>query len=153
MERRVLGIPIVPLALGLAGLLPFLWGALTQVSEGLHDWGSFALGPRFVAPYVGLFYGAVILSFMSGVIWGFATRAAGRMAALLYALSVVPALWAFLFTGGGARAAATFLMFGFAGLLAIDLLAQRAGLAPDWWMSLRVLLTAVVLFCLLPVAL
>ena len=147
---RVLGIPIVPLLLGLAGLIPFAWGAATSLSDPLHEWGSFALGPRFVAPYVGLFYGAVILSFMSGVIWGFAAKGDDP---LLYVLSVVPAIYAFLFTGGGAEGAARALMFGFAGLLLIDRYAQGLGLAPGWWLRLRVILTAGVLFCLLPVAL
>ena len=95
------GIPRAALGLGLAGLIPFLWGALTVLRPDLAAWGTGALGPRFVGPYVQLFYGAVILSFMSGVLWGFATRATGRVAAAGYALSVIPALWAFFMTGGG----------------------------------------------------
>ena len=35
------------------------------------------LGGRFVGPYVQLFYGAIILSFMSGVLWGFAHKVEG----------------------------------------------------------------------------
>ena len=151
--HRVLGIPLVPLALGLAGLIPFLWGAATEISPALSEAGLRALGPRFVAPFVGIFYGAVILSFMSGVIWGFATRAEGREATVLYVLSVVPAIYVFLFIGDGAEWAARALMFGFAGLLGIDWWAAERGLAPGWWLRLRVLLTVALLFCLLPVAL
>jgi hypothetical protein len=97
---------------------------------------------------VGLFYGAVILSFMSGVLWGFATRASGQIAATGYALSVVPALWAFFMTGGGPVSAALNLMAGFVGILGIDWLFWKQGLAPAWWMHLRVLLSAIVVLSL-----
>ena len=141
-------IPRAPLVLGLAGLLPFLWGALTVLLPDLGLWTAQTIGPRFAGPYVMIFYGAVILSFMSGVLWGFATRATGTLAATGYALSVIPALWAFLMTGGGPTSAAMNLIFGFAGLLVLDWHFARHGLAPGWWMSLRVLLTAIVIACL-----
>jgi hypothetical protein len=56
-------------------------------------------------------------------------------------------------TGGGPVAAATSLIAGFAGLLALDWLFARQGLAPAWWMPLRMLLTAIVIVCLATVAL
>jgi hypothetical protein len=141
-------IPKSALFLGLAGLLPFLWGAATVLVPGLAEWGVRAIGPRFAGPYVLLSYGTVILAFMSGVLWGFATRAEGQVAATGYALSVLPALWAFFFVGGGPVSAAMYLIFGFIGLLGLDWMFWRQGLAPPWWMRLRVGLTAVVVFCL-----
>ena len=141
-------IPRAPLLLGLAGLLPFVWGAATLYSDGLATIGTQMLGPRFVGPYVQLFYGSVILSFMSGVLWGFATRATGAQAATGYALSTLPALWAFFMTGGGPTSAAMNLIFGFASLLLLDFAFARWGLTPTWWMALRVLLTAIVILCL-----
>jgi hypothetical protein len=138
-------IPRSALLLGLAGVIPFAWGALTLLSPTAANWGVSTLGPRFVGPYVQLFYGAVILSFMSGVLWGFATKTTGARAAAGYALSVVPALWAFFMTGGGPVSAGLNLMFGFAGLLLLDWQFWRWGLAPAWWMSLRALLTGLVL--------
>lgn len=141
-------IPRAALGLGLAGLIPFVWGAASQLSPGLAEIGLAAAGPRFVGPYVSLAYGTVILSFMSGVLWGFATKATGSAAATGYALSVLPALWAFFMVGGGPVSAALSLMAGFAGLLVLDGLFWRWGLAPPWWMRLRGLLTAVVLACL-----
>lgn len=142
-------IPRSALFLGLAGVLPFLWGAATVLSPALNAWGIAALGARFVGPYVQVFYGAVILSFMSGVLWGFATRAETQSrAATGYALSVIPALWVFFTTGGGAEAAGLRLMLGFVGLLGLDWLFMRWGLAPPWWMALRVLLTTLVVACL-----
>ena len=141
-------IPRSALLLGLAGLLPFLWGAATVLVPGLAEWGVRAIGPRFAGPYVLLSYGTVILSFMSGVLWGFATKAEGQVAATAYALSVLPALWAFFFVGGGPVSAAIDLIFGFVGLLGLDWMFWRQALAPAWWMRLRVPLTAVVVFCL-----
>lgn len=143
------GIPKVPLILGLAGLIPFLWGAATYLNGDLAAWGASRFGPRFVGPYVQLFYGSVILSFMSGVLWGFAAKARGARAAMGYGLAVIPALWAFVMTGGGPVTAGTNLIFGFAGLLLLDFAFAHWGLAPSWWTRLRVLPTSVVILCLL----
>lgn len=141
-------IPRAPLILGLLGLIPFLWGAATVMVEDLATLGMQYMGPRFIGPYVQLFYGSVILSFMSGVLWGFATKAEGTQAATGYALSVLPALWAFLMTGGGPVSAGSNLIVGFLGLLMLDFAFSRWGLTPPWWMSLRLLLTAIVVACL-----
>ncbi len=141
-------IPRAALILGLAGLIPFLWGAATLYAPGLAAFGTERFGPRFVGPHVQLFYGTIILAFMSGVLWGFATKAEGRVAATGYALSVLPALWAFFFVGGGPVSAAIYLGTGFIGLLGLDYMFWKQGLAPRWWMHLRVLLTAVVVACL-----
>ncbi len=142
------GVPRAPLVLGLAGLIPFVWGALTYLNGDLAAWGSRTFGPRMVGPYVQLFYGAVILSFMSGILWGFATKTSGSRAATCYALSVLPALWAFFMTGGGPVNAGINLIVGFVGLLLLDVVFWYWGLAPRWWMKLRVLLTAIVVLCL-----
>ena len=141
-------IPRSALILGLAGVLPFLWGALTLLSDALASWGLANLGARFIGPYVQLYYGAVILSFMSGVLWGFAAQLSGARATSGYILSVLPALWAFFMTGGGPTSAGISLIVGFVGLLRLDFAFWRWGLAPAWWMQLRILLTALVVICL-----
>ena len=145
-SRRV---PLAALLLGLAGVVPFAWGALTILVPWLGDWSLGALGSRFTGRTLLVAYGTVILCFMLGTIWGFATRAGGDgrglRAGLLFGLSTVPALWAF-FLGFSALA----LALGFAALLALDAHARRDGLAPPWWMRLRLLLTALVVLCLLP---
>ncbi|MFD3190777.1 DUF3429 domain-containing protein [Sedimentitalea sp. HM32M-2] len=141
-------VPTAPLLLGLAGLIPFLWGAASYLNGDLQAWGAARLGPRFVGPYVQLFYGSVILSFMSGVLWGFATRTSGGQAATGYALSVIPALWAFFMTGGGPVSAGSNLIFGFSALLLLDYAFFRWGLTPPWWMRLRLVLTLVAVACL-----
>ena len=106
-------IPKAPLYLGLAGLLPFLWGVLTLFNGDLALWTISMIGPRFAGPFVQLFYGAIILSFMSGVLWGFASKQTGRSASIGYGLSVLPALWAFLTTGGGPAETGTNLIMVF----------------------------------------
>lgn len=144
-------IPRPALILGLAGLLPFLWSVATEMSPGLAEFGLRWMGPRFLGPYVGLAYGTVILSFMSGALWGFAARAEAH-AGVFYDLSVVPALWAFFFVGGGPVSAAIWLAAGFVGLLALDWFFDQQGLTPPWWMPLRAGLTAVVVACLMVTA-
>lgn len=138
----------MPLILGLAGLLPFVWGAMTTLSPDLLVWGQLTLGGRFIGPHIQLFYGAIILAFMSGVLWGFAARSDQPIG---YILSVIPALWAFLMTGGGPVTAGMNLIIGFAGLLLLDWQFWQQGLTPPWWMQLRILLTSIVIICILPV--
>lgn len=148
-----MNIPHSPLLLGLAGLVPFIWGALTVLSPDLGDWSVRTLGPRFTGTHVALFYGAIILAFMSGVLWGFATQARGTAGNMGYVLSVIPALWAFFMTGGGVTSTATSLIAGFVAILGIDWFFWRINAAPDWWLRLRILLTAIVVACLATVAL
>jgi len=149
MVRAMSGIPRSALLLGLAGLLPFVWGALTVLSPGLADWARAALSPRLAGPYVLSAYGIVILSFMSGVLWGFATKAEGPLAAKGYALSVLPALWTFFMVGGGPQAALSALLAGFLGVFLLDVIFARWALVPAWWLPLRTVLTVGVTACLL----
>lgn len=141
-DRRV---PAAAALLGAAGLLPFLWSAATHLSPALAAWAGGFLPPMFIGAYVGLTYGTIILSFMSGVLWGFAAR--GREA-LPYALSVIPALWCFFTVTDASDIASIFLIAGFVGLLLLDATFAAQGLAPRWWMRLRLPLTAVVVACL-----
>ena len=146
-------IPKSALILGLAGLLPFYWGVVTIYSEAAMALTIDVVGPRFVGPYVGLAYGTVILSFMSGVLWGFATKANGAQATTGYALAVLPALWAFFMIGGGPVSAAMNLIAGFIALLVLDFAFWTWSLAPRWWMGLRVILTGGVIVALVPIIL
>ena len=142
-------IPRPALILGLAGLIPFLWSAATHLSPALSAAAGQWLSPKFLGGYVGLTYGTVILSFMSGVLWGFATKTEGREAAVAYALSVIPALWVFVMVSDASETSRIFLAAGFIGLLLLDATFQAWGLAPRWWLRLRVMLTVVVLVCLI----
>lgn len=142
-------VPRTPLLLGVAGLLPFVWGAAGAVWPGFAAMGAGVVGPALVGAPVLARYGVVILAFMSGVIWGFAAHADDRRAPMAYVLSVIPALWAFFLVPGPGPSSLIVLIAGFVGLLGIDWLFWRHGLAPAWWMQLRMLLTAVVVACLL----
>ncbi len=143
-------IPRPALLLGLAGLLPFVAGAATSLLPGLAAPVTEAIGPRFVGPALLVGYGTVILCFMAGVHWGFVARADGPMAPRAYALSVLPALWVFFFTGTGTGTGQSLsaLLVGFLALLALDLQFTLWRLAPAWWMRLRLMLTLVVAACL-----
>jgi len=141
-------IPRSALLLGLAGVLPFIWGAISTHVPSVNQYVMGWLGPRFVGPYVQVAYGTVILSFMSGVLWGFATNAGDRQA-LCYGLSVLPALWVFFAVGGGNATATYALIAGFVFLLTLDQLFAKWDLTPLWWMRLRILLTVLVVTCLL----
>tara|TARA_R110002049_G_scaffold117332_3_gene270715 strand:- start:106483 stop:106944 length:462 start_codon:yes stop_codon:yes gene_type:complete len=141
-------IPAPALLLGIAGLAPFVWAALMVL--GLTDDIGAAL-PRVLqgdGRLIMLRYGGIILPFMSGALWGFASRANGARAVLAYTISVTPALWWFFVPGSGAGSALINLGFGFAGLLVLDVVFDRWGLAPAWWLALRFYLTAGVLICL-----
>lgn len=142
-------IPRPALALGLAGLIPFVWSAATSLSLPLTAWAADVLSPMFLGRVVGISYGVVILSFMSGALWGFATRADRATAPIAYALSVIPALWAFAMVTDATETSVIFLAAGFLGVLLIDVAFAGWHLAPRWWLRLRVLLTAGVLACLL----
>jgi hypothetical protein len=144
-DRRI---PRAALLLGLAGLIPFLWSAATHLLPGLAGWAGQWMPPMFLGVYVGLTYGTVILSFMSGVLWGFATKAEGREAAAAYTLSVIPALWCFFMVTDASATSVIYLAAGFVGLLFLDTIFSVWALAPRWWLRLRVMLTLVVVACL-----
>lgn len=141
-------IPSAALILGLAGVLPFTWGVVTLLSQDMQTLGAGYAGPRFIGPYVQISYGTIILAFMSGVLWGFATKAQGSLAMVGYTLSVIPALWAFFMVGSGPGADAVTLIGGFIALLMLDWFYWRNGLTPQWWLSIRLILTALVILCL-----
>ena len=134
-------IPRSALYLALGGLVPFL------VCAGVALSGNQVV-LRGAEDEIMLRYGIIILAFMSGVLWGFATNASGKMAAVAYGLSVLPALWAFFTAVGPTPQALGALIPGFYGLLVLDYYFWRAGLAPPWWLRLRLPLTAAVMVTL-----
>ncbi|QHQ37069.1 DUF3429 domain-containing protein [Algicella marina] len=131
--------PLPAIILGAAGLLPFFAGALA-----VHG-----MLPGVSSPFTGVLilqsYGAAILAFMGGCLWGFAARA-GRTSWREMGFSVIPALWATSATF--LPSALVTLMLGFVALFIIDLLFHRWHLCPDWWITLRLPLTIGVLVSL-----
>lgn len=122
-------VPRPALWLGLAGLIPPVFLTAAALSMRGDFW---PVAPGFVRSYA-----AIILSFLGGTWWAFALREE-RPRFLLLLISVVPSLagWAamFWFTPSQALFALALLLWG---ALAIDYLLVRRGLAPQWWMKLR----------------
>ena len=141
----ILKIPTGALILGLSGVLPFAWGAVTLLSEEAFNFGIENFGARFVGPLIQLSYGVIILCFMSGVLWGFATKMDEKNGSLGYILSIVPALWAFLSMGRGPVSDTISLIVGFLAVLLIDKHFYHLKLTPLWWMNLRIPLTFLVI--------
>jgi len=144
----VASIPKSALILALSGVLPFAWSALTILVPSFSAVARDLLGPSYVGIEVLRAYGIVILAFMAGVFWGFATKATGRGATTGYALSVLPALYVFFAFLPGPDAAHIKLIIGFLSLLGLDWHFWRLGLAPPWWLRLRILITVFVIICL-----
>jgi Protein of unknown function (DUF3429) len=122
-------IPAAPLILGTAGLLPPLLGAIVRVTSW-EGRGTFA-------SHLTVTYAALILSFLGGSWWAFASREDMPQWPLLL-LAVTPSLAAWLLLETGLRHA----QIGIAALILasplVDGLLARRGLTPSWWMRLRV---------------
>ncbi len=143
-------IPAPALLLGYLGLSPFVYGALLVLLApgALPTFGVVAATPEGGALVLERF-GAVILGFMGGCLWGFASaRPAGPSLALL-AASIIPAFLAFAAIRESPRLSCLGLAFGFVVLQVIDLGFSRAGVVPPYWIALRLPLTLAVVACLL----
>lgn len=135
-------IPPAPLALGLAGLIPFWALALA----GLVLPSPLGLDPHALTLAL-CAYGAVIASFLGGIRWGLSVARPGGGAPFDYAVSVLPSLlawaallWATLAPSHG-RAAALALAVVLLGLGVLDQDTVRRGLAPRWFGTLRLILS------------
>jgi hypothetical protein len=136
-SRRV---PVPALVLGLAGLLPPLLAIFARLSAG-----SGVPLARF-AMLLGLGYVALILSFLGGLWWGLAaSRLPAERIGRWLGLSVVPTLVAFLIqivSGWYPHLATILLAVALVATLVVDRRLVIDGLAPRWWMRLRLPLSA-----------
>ncbi len=126
-------IPPAPLVLGLGGLIPFWALALGVIAGGVAGFGPGRLALALAA------YGAIIVSFLGGIRWGFAVREGDG--GLQYAISVVPSLLAWATLAAPAQWRLALL-----GILALvmwpaDQALVRAGIAPAWFGRLRMILS------------
>ena len=138
-------IPKVALVLALFGAVPFAWGAITSISAEAFNFGMDIFGPRYVGPFIQLSYGIIILCFMSGVLWGFATKMDRKSVGQGYILSVIPALWVFFSIGRGPISDTISLVVGFIAVLLIDRHFYLLKLTPSWWMNLLIPITFLVI--------
>ena len=127
-------IPEIPLALGLAGLAPFIGLSLAVAID--------AALPLGVDPAAALLaYGAAILSFLGGVHWGLGLRHPAKgVRSALYVTGIVPPLsaWAGLLLGGALGLA--LMALGLAAHGALDYARATRFAAPRWYPRLRLLL-------------
>ena len=128
----------MPSKLGFAGLIP-AFSFLTAVLLGGPEW-------HFVGLAAGYGYIAIIFSFVGGTWWGLAAAAGEHQSSQVgwvYLAAIVPSLigfalflpWVFAAEWPGP----SLVWLGIAILLSpiVDRLLRLAGIAPDWWMSLR----------------
>lgn len=134
--------PTVIAFLGYGGLLPFVAAAALCWFEPNHRsyWLQMLLS-----------YGAVILSFVGALHWGFAMvhPYAGRLnVSGVYVWSILPALlgWAAVLASPGIGAG--LLLAGFLAHYRQDLRLAKVLPMPGWYLPLRLKLTSVVSLCL-----
>ena len=141
-------IPNSALILGLSGLIPFFWGAVSSLGFVLEKFKLTGISEKYTGSSVNLIYGIIILAFMSGVLWGFAANVGDKRRPVGFLLSVLPALWAFFTFNGILINPLVSLIIGFLGVFAIDIRFYYWQLTPEWWLSLRSILTLFVIICL-----
>ena len=134
--------PVAVAWLGYGGLIPFIGTALVCWLEPNH---------RSLWLQMLLAYGAVILSFVGALHWGFAMThpaTAGQGASGLYIWSIVPSLlgWVALLVSPAFGAA--LLIAGFLTHYRQDLRLARVLTLPAWYLPLRLQLTVVACLCL-----
>lgn len=130
----ILGIPRVPLLLGLLGLVPFATGVVLAF---------FGIQQLFGLPIdtMLMIYSVTILSFLGGVRWGIALGSEDtrrRDPALV--LAVIPSLIGWVVTMFPVDTALVVLAIAFAVFGLLDVLLD----APGWYRRLRILLSILV---------
>ncbi len=143
-------VPVPAILLGLAGLIPFAYGVVMIFASAgsaptLGLFPSDATGGLFILER----FGAAILGFMGGCLWGFASARPEGPSLTLLTASAVPAFIAFVAIRDTPALSCLWLAFGFVVLQAIDVVFHRTGVAPAYWLSLRLPLTAAVIASLL----
>jgi len=133
IEQTAQGIPVLALALGYAGLAPFVAGAAEM-------WLLPGVMTDFIEAAL-LAYAAVILTFMGAIHWGLAMRSHRDIVNLQLGLSVIPAMLGWVALMLPAVAAYPILILSFLVLYLFDSQAVKLNLAPDWYPKLRLPLT------------
>lgn len=134
--------PLAVTWLGYGGLLPFVGSALAYFLDSHH--GSMWL-------HVLLVYGAVILSFVGALHWGFAMAhpaVSGPVASKLFVWSVVPSLCGWVALLVEPLFGVALLIAGFLTHYWQDVRLARTLPLPQWYLPLRMRLTVVACLCL-----
>ncbi len=133
------GMPIPARVLGIAGLIPFLLGALAV---------GFAPEIKAEAASALLAYGAIILSFLGGIRWGFAVLEGSKAGWAAYGTGVLPSLAAWLGVLTGGPAGLLVLAVALALWYLLESALPPAFPLPAWYLRLRGALTAVAVLAL-----
>jgi len=135
--------PTPAIVLGFSGLLPFAVLTLV-VACAPFSWHE------FFAELL-LHYGAVILSFVGALHWGYAVSAGARseQAWMQYGWSVVPCLIAWMSLQLAASSALRLQAATLVACFLMELLLARFESLPAWMISLRAVLTLLAATCLL----
>lgn len=126
--------------LGLAGVLPFVAGTV-GVWMFRHPFDAWALEAQMT-------YGAIILSFLGAVHWGLALRMPYGVPRLLLVWGVVPSLVGWVALAFGPPLQHGVMMLGFLAAFLADRRVVLSGLAPAWYLRLRMMLTTLVVVSL-----
>jgi len=127
--------PKIARLLGLAGLLPQIFVVLVLLEHN----GEL----RYLALSLGYAYAALILSFLGGIWWGLAARS-DTPPVWLWVVAVIPSLIALgsavPWATGQAWPGPSLYVLGVSLILSllVDWRLQKMGLAPPWWLQLRV---------------
>jgi hypothetical protein len=129
-------IPVSALLLGLAGLIPFVAGALSL-------WVALPLLAPGHGQSLVIGYGAIILSFLGGIRWGTAIGPYDtRRQAVEFSASVLGSLAGLAAIFIPPVPALTLLIAGFLMQALWDVTSVESGRLPSWFGKLRMLLTA-----------
>ena len=130
--------------LGYAGIIPF--AALTFALFAMPEGTTAPLRTALIA------YGAVILSFIGGIIWGIGLRLPDSPktgAHSLYLYSIIPSLLGWIAVLLPVAVGTLVLAVSFVMALVHDRSLTRDGHLPDWFGAMRLHLTTALVLCLL----
>ncbi len=139
------GVPRDAGVLGFAGVIPFAVGA-----GALHftDSEVALFASRLLAVY-----GALILSFLGGILWGVTISrddgGAGSKPTFWLAVSVLPSLFGWAALAIDPKTGMLLLAASFVAMYAVDAVNTRRGFMPAWYLRLRAPLTVAVTALLL----
>jgi len=138
-------VPFPAKLLGVLGLIPFVAALFAGFSDNFDQFLRATLNT-----YSGrlmVTYATIIFCFMSGTFWGFASRSDNHPI-LPYTLSILPAIYMLSSYSVSGSYRLMILALGFVLLIPIDIYFRKTGLAPIWWLRLRIPLSAIVVLCL-----
>ena len=129
-EENPLRQHVSPQLLGYAGVLPV--AGLLALGWSKTDWQAQALSLAGV-------YGALILSFLGGIHWGFATH--GTASKKHFFVSVIPSLWAWVALAVPDLYALISIILGLVLFFVYETNCALTSRCPNWYLPLRLRLT------------